>query len=61
MSITKEECEALRAELRELAAVKFMRKHLQEEPKYSLRELLYAFGYILVRHVTSQLMLAWGT
>jgi hypothetical protein len=53
IKISKDECEALRSELRILAATQFMRKYLHEEdPKYSVKELLYAFGCKLVRIAT---------
>ena len=48
IKISKEECEALRVELRTIAGANFMRKYLHEDTKYSIRELLYVFGYVLV-------------
>jgi hypothetical protein len=61
IKITEEECAALRTELKHIAAANFMRKHLQESPKYSIRELLYAFGYALVPSTPpSMLTLASG-
>ena len=48
IKITKEECEALKAELRTVGGANFMRKYVCNDSGYSIDELLYAFGYVLV-------------
>jgi len=48
IKITKEECEALKAELRTVGGANFMRKYVLSDSGYSVNELLYAFGYALV-------------
>jgi predicted nucleotidyltransferase len=48
IKITKEECDALKTELHAIGGANFMRKYLQGETRYSIKEILYTFGYILV-------------
>ena len=49
IKITKEERIALKTELRTIGGENFMRKYIQREnQRYTLKEILYAFGYILV-------------
>ena len=48
INITPEQCEALNMELRATGAAKFMQKYLQLDTGFSLKEILYALGYILV-------------
>jgi hypothetical protein len=38
----------LNAELRTIGGGNFMRKYIQEDQKYPFKDLLYAFGYLLV-------------
>ena len=47
--MTKEETEAIKSELRTIGRANFMRKYVQGATQYSLEEVLYALGYILVR------------
>jgi hypothetical protein len=47
IKITRDQCEALKTELRSTGGATFMRKYL-EDGTYSMKEVLYAFGYILV-------------
>src|SRR5277367_230856 len=48
IKITKEETEALKAELRTVGGANFMKKYVCNDSRYSVNELLYAFGYVLV-------------
>ena len=51
IKITKEERIALKTELRTIGGANFMRKYMQpENQQYTLKEILYAFGYILVHY-----------
>jgi hypothetical protein len=47
--MSKEEAEAIKAELRSLGGANFMRKYVQGDTQYSLEDVLYAFEYVLVR------------
>ena len=53
IKITKEECEALKTELRSIGGANFMRKHIYDEPRYTINEILFALGYVLVRLLSS--------
>ena len=46
--LTRLEGEELKAELRALGREKFMKKYLSGDDKYSVKEVLYAFGYVVV-------------
>ena len=49
MKITKEKRIALKTELHTIGGANFMRKYIQpENQQYTLKEILCAFGYILV-------------
>ena len=46
--ISKEESEALKAELHAIGGAPFMRKYLQGDSPYSIYDILSGFGYIVV-------------
>ena len=48
MKITKEECLALKTELHIIGSTQFMGKYIQGQSRYTLEEVLYAFGYVVV-------------
>jgi hypothetical protein len=48
IKITKEQCDALKTELHAIGGTNFMRKYLQDKTSFSIKEILFAFGYILV-------------
>lgn len=48
IKITKEECLALKTELHAIGSANFMRKYIQGETPHTLKETLYAFGYVVV-------------
>jgi hypothetical protein len=51
IEITKDECTALKTELHTIGGANFMRKYIQpENQQHTLKEILYAFGYILVHY-----------
>jgi hypothetical protein len=48
MKITKEECLTLKTELHNIGGSQFMRKYIQGGSRYTLEDVLYAFGYVVV-------------
>lgn len=48
IKMSPEEAEALKAELRLVGSANFMRKYIHGASRYTIKELLYAFGYSLV-------------
>lgn len=58
IDITKEECIALKTELHTIGGANFMRKYIQpENQQYTLKEILYALGYILVHYYHSMILI----
>lgn len=48
VNVTNEEIEMLLSEVRNLGGSHFLRKYISPESKFSLHDLLYAFGYKIV-------------
>jgi len=48
VNVTNEEIEMLLSEVRNLGGNHFLRKYISPESKFSLHDLLYAFGYKIV-------------
>jgi hypothetical protein len=49
IKISKEECEALKAEVRRSGGDRFIQNYyLTDKPNYSVKQILYAFGCVLV-------------
>jgi hypothetical protein len=49
IQMTSDECEKLKTELRSIGGANFMRKYtLDGEAEYTIKEVMYAFGYVLV-------------
>ena len=47
--ITPDECDDLMNELRSIGSTNFMMKYLRDDARFKLEEILYAFGYLVVR------------